>query len=298
MSDLFGSQQQEQPHEQQPAPPPQHPAPFQHQDPYAMRQYEPIQPRSGLRHLGRKIAGPFVALGALLAKFKFVIVALFKLKFVGTALSMAASIAFYALAFGWWWAVGFVVLIFIHEMGHALELRRLGVPFSAPLFIPFVGAVIGMKQLPDDAWQEARVGLAGPVLGSAGAAVAWALGEAFNSNLLRAVAYVGFFLNLFNLLPFLPLDGGRAAAALHPAVWGVGLLAVLGLVIVRPNPILILILAIGGMEVYRRWSGRGSPQYASYYKVTAGQRATIAAVYFGLAGFLGLAMYELRNIPH
>jgi Zn-dependent protease len=263
-----------------------------------LRQYDPIQPQSTWRDLGRKLAAPFIAIGALLAKFKFLIFALVKLKFLATALSMFASIGIYALAFGWWWAVGFVVLMFVHEMGHALELKRLGVPFSAPIFIPFVGAMIGMKQLPDDAWKEARVGLAGPVLGSVGAAVCWAIADATNSNTMRAIAYVGFFLNLFNLLPFLPLDGGRAAAALHPAVWGLGLLLVLGLVIVRPNPILILILVVGGMEVYRRWKSRNSPQFASYYRVTAAQRATIATVYFGLAGLLAVAMYELRNIPH
>jgi Zn-dependent protease len=280
VSDLWG--------DRPPPPPP----------PPELRQYDPIQPQSTWRDMARKLAAPFLALGALLAKFKFLIFALFKLKFVGTALTMFASIGFYALAFGWWWAVGFVLLIFVHEMGHALELKRLGVPFSAPIFIPFVGAMIGMKQLPDDAWKEARVGLAGPVVGSAGAAVCWAVGEATGSNTLRAVAYVGFFLNLFNLLPVLPLDGGRAAAALHPAVWGVGLLLVLGLVIVRPNPILILILVVGGMEVFNRWRSRNSPQYEAYYRVTAAQRATIATVYFGLAGLLAVAMYELRNIPH
>jgi Zn-dependent protease len=283
MSDLWGDR---------PAPPPAPPPDIE------LRQYDPIQPQSTWRDMGRKLAAPFIALGALLAKFKFLIFALVKLKFLATALSMFASIGIYALAFGWWWAVGFVVLLFVHEMGHALELKRLGVPFSAPIFIPFVGAMIGMKGLPEDAWKEARVGLAGPVLGSAGAAVCWAIGDATNSNTLRAVAYVGFFLNLFNLLPFLPLDGGRAAAALHPAVWGIGLLAVLALVVVRPNPILILILVIGGMEVFRRWKTRNSPQFASYYRVTAAQRATIATVYFGLAGLLAVAMYELRNIPH
>jgi len=263
-----------------------------------LRQYDPIQPQSTWKDIGRKLAAPFIAIGALLAKFKFLIFALVKLKFVGTALTMFASIGFYALAFGWWWAVGFVVLMFVHEMGHALELKRLGVPFSAPIFIPFVGAMIGMKGLPEDAWKEARVGLAGPVLGSAGAAVCWAIAEATDSNTMRAIAYVGFFLNLFNLLPFLPLDGGRAAAALHPAVWGVGLVAVLALVVVRPNPILILILVFGGMEVVRRWKSRNTPQFASYYRVTAAQRATVATVYFGLAGLLAAAMYELRNIPH
>src|SRR5439155_2443769 len=130
MSDLWGDR---------PAPPPPPPAPPPPD--LELRQYDPIQPQSTWRDIGRKIAGPFIALGALLAKFKFLIFALVKLKFLATALSMFASIGIYALAFGWWWAVGFVVLLFVHEMGHALELKRLGVPFSAPIFIPFVGAM-------------------------------------------------------------------------------------------------------------------------------------------------------------
>jgi Zn-dependent protease len=171
------------------------------------------------------------------------------------------------------------------------------VPFKAPLFIPFMGAVIGMRGLPHDAWREARVGLAGPLLGSVGAAVCWLIGVEIDSNLFRALAYIGFFLNLFNLLPFLPLDGGRAVAALHPAIWGVGLVLVAAITIARPNPILIFILVIGFFELSRRWKQRHSPQFADYYKVTVEQRIAIATTYFGLAAFLGLAMYALRDLP-
>jgi len=265
---------------------------------YELRHYEPIQPQGGLRQLLRKLAAPFIFLGALLAKFKFLLFALFKLKFVATALTMLASIGAYALFFGWPFAVGFVVLIFVHEMGHVIELRRQGVKAGAPLFIPFLGAMIGMKQMPHNAWKEARVGLAGPILGSVGAAACWLAGWQLDSNLLRALAFVGFFLNLFNLLPFLPLDGGRAVAALHPAIWGIGLVAVAGLAFLRPNPILILILVFGAMELWRRWKARHTPEYADYYKVTIPQRAAIATTYFGLAAALAFGMYELRNIPH
>jgi Zn-dependent protease len=265
---------------------------------YELRHYEPIQPKSGFRELLRKLATPFVALGVLLAKFKFVIFALFKLKFLTTALSMIVSIGAYALFFGWPFAVGFVVLIFVHEMGHVIELRRQGVRAGAPLFIPFLGAMIGMKQMPHNAWKEARVGLAGPLLGSVGAAVCWLAAVQLDSDLLRALAFVGFFLNLFNLLPFLPLDGGRAVAALHPAIWGIGLVAVAALAVFRPNPILILILVFGAMELWRRWKSRHDPAYADYYKVTVPQRLAIATTYFGLAAALAVGMYELRNIPH
>jgi Zn-dependent protease len=274
--------------------PPREPAP----PPIELRHYDPIQPKSGLRELLRKLMAPFIAVGILLAKFKFLIFALFKLKFAATALSMFVSVGAYALFFGWWFAVGAVLLIFVHEMGHVIELRRQGVPASAPLFIPFLGASIGMRGLPDDAWREARVGLAGPVVGSLGAAACWLVGVQLDSDLLRALAYWGFLINLFNLIPFLPLDGGRAVAALHPAVWGIGLLALIGFVVIAPNPILLLILLLGGFEVWRRWKQRHEPQYAGYYKVTAAQRLAIAVTYFGLAATLALAMYELRNIPH
>src|SRR5207247_7043099 len=113
---------------------------------------------------------------------------------------------------------GLVLLIFVHEMGHVLELRRQGVPASAPLFIPFFGAVVGMKQLPDNAWKEAQVALAGPLLGSAGAVAVWAAGVVYDSNFLKAMAFVGFLINLFNLPPIVPLRGGRAVSALQPAL--------------------------------------------------------------------------------
>ena len=183
---------------------------------------------------------------------------------------MLVSIAAYAWIWGLPFAIGFVLLIFVHELGHVLELRRQGVPASAPLFIPFLGAVIGMKELPDDAWKEARVALAGPILGSVGAAACWIAAEATGSELLMALAFVGFFLNLFNLIPIVPLDGGRAAGALHPALWFVGLLMMVGLVVVNPNPLLLIIVLLGGLDLWRRWRERG--EAGDYYRLTVGQR--------------------------
>ena len=123
------------------------------------RGYEPLHPRGGLVDLLKKLAAPIVALGFLIVKFGGF---LLKFKVVTTGASMLVSIAAYAWLWGLPFAIGFVVLIFVHELGHVIELRRQGVPASAPLFIPFLGAVIGMKELPDDAWKEARVALAGP----------------------------------------------------------------------------------------------------------------------------------------
>ena len=249
------------------------------------RGYEPIKPRSGLRELLRRITAPIVGLGVLILKFGGL---LLKLKVVTTGASMLVSIAAYTWIWGLPFAIGFVVLIFVHELGHVLELRRQGVPASAPLFIPFLGAVIGMKELPDDAWKEARVALAGPILGSVGAAVLWVIGESTGSELLLALAFTGFFLNLFNLIPIVPLDGGRAAGALHPALWFVGLLMMVGLVVLRPNPLLVVIVVLGGLDLWNRWRARG--EAGDYYRLTVGQRVSVAVVYLGLVAALGLAM--------
>jgi Zn-dependent protease len=254
--------------------------------------YEPPQP---VRHeprfpMLRKAAGPFVALGALLAKFGGL---LFKAKFF---FSIFISAGLYVWYGGWWFGIGLVVLLFVHEMGHVIEAKRQGLPVSAPLFIPFLGAMITMKQMPQDAWNEAKVGIAGPLLGSAGALALWIAGEAAHSNSLQAVAFLGFLINLFNLLPVIPLDGGRIVGALHPALWLVGFVALLGLVIVRPNPLLILILVFAGLELRNRWQVRNHPELQSYYRVKPSQRITIAVLYFGLAILLVVGMHE-THVP-
>jgi Zn-dependent protease len=254
------------------------------------RGYEPVHPEPGWRSVARKLWVPIAFLGALFWKFKAALVVVFKFKFVGTALSGLVSIAAYALLWSWWFAVGLVVLLFVHEMGHVLEARRQGLPVSAPMFIPFLGALITLKQLPDDVWREARVALAGPIVGTLGACVFWAIGAATDRDFFTAMAYVGFFLNLFNLLPIVPLDGGRAVAALHPAFWLVGLAGLVVLMILAPNPILILVLIIGGMELWNRWRHRGTEEARAYYTISRGQRIAVAVVYLGLAAFLVLAM--------
>ena len=256
--------------------------------------YEPPDP---VRHekrfpLLRKALGPLVAIGALLVKFGSV---LFKAKFFFSIFISAGfyiwyGIVQYGVIGGIWFGVGLIVLLFVHEMGHVLEAKRQGLPVSAPFFIPFLGAMILLKQMPQDAWNEAKVAIAGPLVGSAGAAAFWIAGEAADSHRLRALAFLGFFLNLFNLLPVVPLDGGRIVGALHPALWIVGFLALLGLVFVRPNPILILILVIAGMELWQRWRLRNHPEAQSYYRVTPRRRVTMAVLYFGLAVVLVLGM--------
>jgi Zn-dependent protease len=258
-----------------------------------LRDYEPIHPKSGFRDLLRKLWAPVAAIGAFIAKFGAV---LLKLKVFTVAGSMIVSVGAYALLGGWWFGLGLVLLIFVHEMGHVLELRRQGVPASAPLFIPFLGAFVGMKQLPDNAWKEAQVALAGPVLGTIGSVVVWGIGAHYDSNFLKALAFVGFLINLFNLLPIVPLDGGRAVAALHPSLWALGLAGLVALEVLRPNPILPIILIFGGLELWRRWQTRNHPEFERYYRVLPWQRFVVFAVYVGLAAFLVFGLHE-THVP-
>lgn len=261
------------------------------------------QPRRGRDRGGirGRISSALAAIGALIAKFftaiKAGLVLLPKLKLLTTAGTALVSVAAYSLWFGWWFAVGFVVLLFVHEMGHVIQLRREGIKASAPMFIPFMGAVITARSLGADALAEARVGLAGPVLGSFGAAVCLAIGEAANSDFFRALAYIGFFLNLFNLLPVPPLDGGRAMAAMAPWMWFVGFGALVTLELLVPNPILLIIVFFAGFELYRRWQSRKSrsPAQMAYYRVSPRNRLIVGSVYVGLIVLLALGM-DLTHI--
>ena len=238
----------------------------------------------------KRLLAPLATVGILLAKFKGLALLALKAKFFGTALTMAISVGAYALLFPVWFAVGFVALIWVHEMGHVLQLRREGIRASAPMFIPFLGALVMMKQIPKNALAEARVGLAGPVLGALGALGAWGIYELTQEPLFLGLAYVGFFLNLFNLLPMLPLDGGRSVGALSPVFWLVGIAGVAALVIVSPNPILLIIALLGGMELWRRWRARNTPEGQAYYKVEPKHRLLVALAYFGLIAVLSAAM--------
>ena len=266
-------------------------------DPYAPREaeepphdYSPIKRPKTPRDILGRLWAPIAAFGLLLWKLKFVFTAIFKFKFLTVAGSMLISIGAYALLWGWKFALGFVLLLLVHELGHVLEARRQGLAVSAPMFIPFLGALITLKQLPDNAWAEAKVAIAGPILGGLGAAAVWGLGEYFDSELLVALAFTGFFLNLFNLAPISPLDGGRIVAAIHPALWLAGLVVLLGLTIVAPNPILILILILGGMESWRRWQHRHDARLESYYRVPPAQRVFTGVAYITLAALLTIAM--------
>ena len=215
------------------------------------------------------------------------------MKLLASSGTILVSLVAYALLWGWQFAAGFIALLFVHEMGHVIELRREGIKASWPIFIPFLGAVIAARSLGDNATAEARVGLAGPILGSIGAAACVLIWHTTGNDLWRALAYTGFFLNLFNLLPVVPLDGGRAMAAMAPWMWFVGFAAMIPLAIIFPNPIIILILVFAGFETFKRWQQRraGGLAQEAYYRVRPLDRALVAAVYLSLVALLVVGMH-------
>ncbi len=257
----------------------------------------PIHPGSGRsKSAWKRLRGWIVAAGLLIANFaaklKVLLLVLPKLKLFTTSASMLVSVAAYSLIWGWTFALGFVLLLLVHEMGHVIQLRREGIEASAPMFIPFLGAVVAAKSMGDDAAAEARVGLAGPVLGSLATLAPLAIWLATGNEFWQALAFTGMLINLFNLLPVLPLDGGRAMAALSPWVWVAGFAGLIAMTVFFPNPILLLILLFGGLESWRRFKLRNSPEGREYHRVPARARWLVAFVYLGLAVALGFGVSQ------
>lgn len=241
----------------------------------------------------RRIAPLGAAILAFLAKLKAILLFLGQFKLLVTAGSMAVSLLAYASIWGWTFALGFVVLLLVHEMGHVIALRREGVPATAPMFIPFLGAVVSARSLGEDALAEARVGLAGPVLGSLGAGACLLIWKLTGHDYWRALGFTGLFLNLFNLLPVVPLDGGRAMAAMSPWMWCAGFAATVALAVLFPNPVIIIIAIFAAMETWRRLRERraGGEAQAAYYRVSPRGRALVGLTYLGLVVLLVLGMH-------
>ncbi|GAB3452223.1 hypothetical protein GCM10027321_00630 [Massilia terrae] len=217
-------------------------------------------------------------------------------KVLTTGGTMLLSVVAYAFVYGWWYAAGFVALLFCHEMGHFIAARRSGLPVGAPTFIPFVGAWINMKEMPTDVKTEAYVGIAGPVAGTVAALGCYFLARQFDSGLLLALAYAGFFLNLFNLIPVSPLDGGRITAILSPRVWLLGAPILAAAFLWRPSPILILIGVVAIPQLIAAWRyDPDAPENKDYYAVPLEDKLTYGTFYVGLIVFLSLMLHDLHQ---
>ena len=237
-------------------------------------------------------AALFALLALALSKLKFLLVFLKMGKFFGTLISMVITIGLYASMFGWRYAIGFVLLIFIHEMGHYLTAKEIGLKVSAPIFIPFIGAFIAMKDQPKNAVIEAQVGLGGPVLGSLAALCCLVVGLNFHDGLSMALAYSGFLINIFNLIPVSPLDGGRIVAAISPKLWLIGIPVLAVTAFYFFNPIIILLLVLGAYQAYQQWKSNDQ----AYYDTPHNTRILFAVLYFGLLLLLGVGMAYIRSV--
>jgi Zn-dependent protease len=184
----------------------------------------------------------------VLTKAKLVVLGLTKLN---TLLSMMLFFAVYWQMFGWKFALGFVLSIYVHEMGHVIALRRFGIAATSPMFIPFVGALVRMKQYPANVGQDARVGLAGPIWGLGATVIAWLGGLATGQPIWFAIAHTSAWLNLFNLIPIWQLDGGRGFRALTRKQRGMALGVAVAMWVMTQE---LMLLFIGAGALYRLFS--------------------------------------------
>lgn len=246
------------------------------------------------KQVGKKLWGPLAVLAAFFAKIKaFLLPALKFLPILKTTGTMLISIAVYAYGWGWRFAVGFVLLIFVHECGHLLVARKLGLKVGAPMFIPFVGALIALKEMPRNAWMEALVGIGGPILGAAGAAVCFGIYAATGNGLFAVLAYTGFFINLFNLAPIGFLDGGRIVTALSPWLWLAGTVVIGLMMFYHFNPLLLFIFVFSLPRLFSLFRKK-TEQELRYFEVTPQQRWIMGSLYFGLMLMLVLGMVATK----
>jgi len=215
--------------------------------------------------------------------------------FLKTGGTMILSVGAYALLWGWKFALGFVVLIFVHELGHLVAARSQGLRVGAPVFIPFMGAFIALKDAPRNAWIEAVVGIGGPIFGTIGASVCFLIHVATGDPFWSALAYSGFMLNLFNLAPVGFLDGGRIVTALSPWLWVVGYCLMIAYLVYEAmtrkwiSPLLIMILIMGLPRLISLFRARDD-ESRRFFEIEPRQRWTVGIAYFGLIALLALGM--------
>jgi Zn-dependent protease len=275
-------------------PPPEDPYRYQPFQQY----YEPQQPEPAPgpsnRRRGGLLGGLIAILAAIWAYGKFALLFIGKFGVLKTLITLLISFGFYAVAFGPWFAAGLVVMILLHEMGHVVEIRRQGMKASAPLFIPFFGAAIFQRQHPTDALKQAQIGIAGPIAGTVAATAAFVLYGSTHAPILLLWAYLGFFINLFNLIPVGMLDGGWILAVVSKWFQLVGLALLIGAVFfIGFSPIVLIVALLGIPAVIERFRNDQLPYYRS---VPVPARLAMGAAWLFLTAFLGYAVYESHII--
>jgi Zn-dependent protease len=259
-------------------------------DPYRdLPQPPPVEKKQG--GVWTAVAAIF---GGILLKLKPILLLLQGLKFGKfflTAFSMFAMIWFEAVRYGWIYGFGFVLLILVHELGHGYAIKKSGLQSGWPVFIPFFGAMITMNGRPQRATTEAYIAFAGPIAGTAASILCAGYGMAFDSRMALSLGFTGLFLNMFNLVPISPLDGGRVAQLFSKKAWIVGIVLLVGLFVLSRSPALILIGVMALMNSFRQ------PTEAQI-AASPEERTTWALRYFGLIAFLAASMYFTQRLLH
>ena len=276
---------------QVPPPPPQDPV-TSDIPPDSPHHYSPA-PSSGNRGL---LSGIGAALLAAWGFLKWGLLIAFKIPAFATLITLAVSFGGYAIFYGPWFAAALLAMIFIHEMGHVVEIRRQGMKASAPIFIPFMGAAIFQRSHPTDALKQAQIGIAGPIAGTIGATAAFALYGATHSPILLLAALIGFYINLFNLIPVWQLDGAWILAPVSKwfqvagyALIGVGALFFHTLV----SPLIIIIALLGVPTLIQRFREANNPYYTS---VPTAARWAMGFAWLVLVIYLGVASLQVSSL--
>lgn len=210
--------------------------------------------------------------------------------------SMLLTIWVYAAIYGLPFAAGFVAMILIHEMGHYLAAKQRGLDVGLPTFIPFVGAWINIKEQFHNAETEAYIAYAGPFVGTLAAFAAYFYGRQTGSGLWMALAYSGFMINLFNLIPISPLDGGRITQVVSPRIWFIGAPMLVALFFYMPSPLLIMIVLLSIPSLVAAWKyDPNTSEALAYRDVPAGVRAEYAILYLGLAAILAMMAHTVHQ---
>ena len=265
----------------------------------------PAQPGTNRGRRNGVAAGFLAFLGLILSKLSYI--GLFALKFKSllvTLISTGVTALIYTQIFGLAFGVGIVLLILIHESGHVVVARIMGLPVTLPVMIPFLGAFVSMKQQPRTVAQESIMAIGGPVLGSIAAGLCYAgylsMPDSSTGQLLRALAYFGFLINLFSLIPLTPLDGGRVTSLLSKWFNVAGLVIAAGLLLFETqtgtnvSPVLFLVLIFGAFSTWQRF--RSTQLNPAYYAVDTQTKVIVGSLYLALLLALGLGMLQTSAI--
>jgi len=229
------------------------------------------------------------------AVVKYGLIFLVKIPAFATLFSAAISFGAYSLLYGAWFAVALVVMIFVHEMGHVIEIRRQGMHATAPIFIPFLGAAIFQRQHPTNALRQAQIGIAGPIAGTLAASVAFVFYNSTHNPVFLLAAAIGFFLNLFNLIPVWQLDGAWVLAPVSPwfQVAGIAMVAISVVVFHFASVLLIIVALLGIRTMLDGFRNARNPYYSS---VPASARLALGAAWLGLVLYLGVMSFQVESL--